>query len=108
MLQVLYYSICVHSFDCMLFCTHTHTQIGPNWALFNIASLYWRVVGDPTNAIECLRRALYYAPNPARDVGFIGLANVLQGLGALSEAVIAARAALDIKTESVSYQCLYI
>lgn len=59
-------------------------------------------MGDPTNAIECLRRALHYAPDPARDVGFIGLANVLHGLGALREAVISARAALDIKTESVS------
>lgn len=76
-------------------------QVGPNWALFNIASLYWRVVGDATNAIECLRRALYHAPDSARDVGLIGMANVLHGLGALEEAVIAARAALDIKTESV-------
>ncbi len=81
-------------------------QVGPNWALFNIASLYWRVVGDATNAIECLRRALYYAPDPARDVGLIGMANVLHGLGALEEAVIAARAALDIKTESVGVELL--
>ena len=76
-------------------------QIGPNWALFNIASLYWRVMGDARNALECLRRALHYAPDRARDVGLIGMANVLHGLGALNDAVIVSRAALDIKTESV-------
>ena len=59
------------------------------------------MVGDARNALECLRRALHYAPDRARDVGLIGMANVLHGLGALNDAVIVSRAALDIKTESV-------
>ena len=82
-------------------CTHSPQQNGPNWVLFNIASLYWRVKGDPSNAIECLRRAIHYAPDPAADVGYLGLANVLHRVGYLNEAVIAVRAALDIHRESV-------
>ena len=82
--------------------THMHTQNGPNWALFNIASLFWRVQGDAHNAIECLRRAIHFAPNNAKDVGYIGLANVLHRHGFLNEAVISARAALDVNGDSVS------
>ena len=78
-------------------------QNGPNWVLFNIASLYWRVIGDPSNAIECLRRAIHYAPDKTADVGFVGLANVLHRVGYLNEAVISVRAALDIHIESVSH-----
>ena len=86
--------------------TRTHTQNGPNWALFNLASVYWRVIGDPSNAIECLRRAVHYAPSGAKDVGYIGLANVLHRQGFLNESVIMARAALDISRNSVS--CVYV
>ena len=77
-------------------------QNGPNWILFNIASLYWRVVGDPASAVECLRRAVHFAPSSTRDVGYIGLANVLHKQAFLNEAVIVARSALDISGVSVS------
>ena len=72
------------------------TQHGPHWALFNMASLYWRVSGDPQNTVECLRRAIHFAPAEAKDVGYIGLASVLHRYGYLSDAVVVARAALDI------------
>ena len=77
-------------------------QNGPNWILFNIASLYWRVIGDPASAVECLRRAVHFAPSSTRDVGYIGLANVLHKQAFLNEAVIVARSALDISGVSVS------
>ena len=77
-------------------------QNAPNWVLFNIASLYWRVKGDPSNALECLRRAVHFAPDDARGVGFVGVANVLHRVGYLNEAVIAVRAALDVHMQSVS------
>lgn len=60
------------------------------------------MIGDPSNAIECLRRAIHYAPDRSADVGFVGLANVLHRVDYLNEAVIAVRAALDIHKESVS------
>ena len=72
------------------------TQHGPHWALFNMASLYWRVSGDPQNTVECLRRAIHFAPAEAKDVGYIGLASVLHRYGYLSDAVVVGRAALDI------------
>ena len=74
----------------------TPTQHGPHWALFNMASLYWRVSGDPQNTVECLQRAIHFAPAEAKDVGYIGLASVLHRYGYLSDAVVVARAALDI------------
>ena len=74
---------------------------GPNWALFNLASLYWRALGDGYNSIECLRRAIHFAPSDCMDVGFIGLANTLHRHLFLNSAVIVARAALDMRPESV-------
>ena len=71
--------------------------------LFDLASLYWRVRGDPTQSIECLRRAVHFAPPHARDVGYVGLANVLLRQNFLNEAVLMARAALDAGSNSVSY-----
>ena len=58
--------------------------------------------GDPSQSIECLRRAVHFAPHESRDVGYIGLANVLLRHGYLNEAVIMARASLDIRERSVS------
>ena len=66
------------------------------------------MIGDPSNAIECLRRAIHYAPDKTADVSFVGLANVLHRVGYLNEAMIAARAALDIQIESVSQMCIYV
>lgn len=33
-----------------------------DWTAYNIASLYWRSLGNGTNAVECARRALYFSP----------------------------------------------
>ena len=63
------------------------------------------MVGDPASAVECLRRAIHFAPSNTRDVGYIGLANILHKQGFLNEAIIVARAALDISGVSVSELC---
>ena len=62
--------------------------------------------GDPTQSIECLRRAVHFAPPTARDIGYVGLANVLLRQKFLSEAVIMARAALDDHSNSVRLVCV--
>ena len=36
-------------------------QNGGSWVLYNIAALYWRVVGNVGQAIECLRHAIAYS-----------------------------------------------
>ena len=58
--------------------------------------------GNPKHSIECLRRALHYSPNIVKDVGYIALANVFHRHGYVKEAVIAARASLDVLEKSVN------
>ena len=100
MLCVCVCGLCVCMCECIfnlgLHTLFPHTQHGPHWALFNMASLYWRVSGDPQNTVECLQRAIHFAPAEAKDVGYIGLASFLHRYGYLSDAVVVARAALDI------------
>ena len=36
-------------------------QDGGSWVLYNLAALYWRVIGNVGQAIECLRHAIAYA-----------------------------------------------
>ena len=43
-------------------------QNSTSWVAANIASLYWRVKGQAQNALECLRVALFYAPESAQVI----------------------------------------
>ena len=76
-------------------------QRGPSWVLFNLGSLYWRIVGNPRQAIECQRRAIHMCPPVHRDVGYVGLSNTLRRLGRVDDAVKATRAALDVNFDEV-------
>ena len=71
------------------------------WVLFNLAWLYWHIVGNPRQAIECHRRAIHMCPRIHRDVGFVGLSNTLRRLGKLDSAVKTTRAALDVNFDEV-------
>lgn len=70
--------------------------------MYNLASVYWRAIGNGLQSVECLRRGIHFAPQTSRDIGLIGLANVLHRHGYLDSAMVTARAALDIQTNSVS------
>ena len=48
-----------------------------DWRALSYASLYWRVVGNATQAIECLRRAFYHSPADHKDLALLNLGNVL-------------------------------
>jgi tetratricopeptide (TPR) repeat protein len=48
-----------------------------SWTLLNLAGLYWRVKGNASQAIECLRSAFFFAPPHHKDVALLGLGNVL-------------------------------
>lgn len=49
-----------------------------SWTSYNLASLYWRMKGDPFESIECLRRALHFGTNrEAQSVSLVHLGNVL-------------------------------
>ena len=49
-----------------------------SWTSYNLASLYWRMKGDPFESIECLRRALHFGINrESQSVSLVHLGNVL-------------------------------
>ena len=48
-----------------------------SWLVSAVASLYWRVEGNYPEAVECLRHSIHFAPAQAKDVGLMGLANLL-------------------------------
>ncbi|XP_053384178.1 tetratricopeptide repeat protein 17-like isoform X3 [Mercenaria mercenaria] len=50
---------------------------GPKWIFYNLAGLYWRIIGNNYHAIECFRRSVYTAPFDVLDVPDINLANIL-------------------------------
>ncbi|VDK47979.1 unnamed protein product [Anisakis simplex] len=52
-------------------------NIGPKWIALNLAALYWRVVGVPHEAIECLRAALHFQPERHADVALTQLAQLV-------------------------------
>uniref|UniRef100_A0A914XPD7 Tetratricopeptide repeat protein 17 n=1 Tax=Plectus sambesii TaxID=2011161 RepID=A0A914XPD7_9BILA len=51
--------------------------IGPRWILLNLAALYWRVLGVPSEAVACLRMALAEQPERYPDVALIQLAQLV-------------------------------
>ncbi|ELU07397.1 hypothetical protein CAPTEDRAFT_113465 [Capitella teleta] len=70
-----------------------------SWVLYNMAAFYWRIKGQPTKAVECLRRALHYSPRLHKDVALISLANLLHRARYSNEAAIIVHAALDVSQE---------
>ncbi|OCT82030.1 hypothetical protein XELAEV_18024538mg [Xenopus laevis] len=51
--------------------------VGPIWSVLNEAALYWRAVGNSTQALACLRRALNLSPPQQQHIPLVNLANVL-------------------------------
>ena len=69
--------------------------------LSTAAALYWRVKGDAVEAVECLRHALYHAPQEMRDIPLVSLANIFQRANLFNDALIAANMALEISPKFV-------
>ncbi|CAD5117844.1 DgyrCDS6590 [Dimorphilus gyrociliatus] len=78
--------------------TALKSQVGPAWLLYNVAGLYWRVIGNNYHSIECLRRSLYLVPTKYRDVPLVNLANILYKWGRVDEAIILIREASSINS----------
>lgn len=51
------------------------------WSVLNEAALYWRSVGNCTQAMACLRRALNLAPSQQQHIPLVNLANLLMHHG---------------------------
>ncbi|CAB4014527.1 tetratricopeptide repeat 17-like isoform X2 [Paramuricea clavata] len=65
-----------------------------SWILLNLAALYWRIQGNSFEAIECLRRALYYSYSNARGMTLVSLANILHHTGFSKDASVVVDASL--------------
>ena len=62
-------------------------NIGPKWILFNLAGLYWRIIGNNYHGVECFRRAIYTAPDKYWDVPETNMANILYRWGRYDDAL---------------------
>lgn len=52
-------------------------EIGPQWLVYNLAALYWRIVGAPGEAITCLRAALQMQSERYADIALVQLAQIV-------------------------------
>lgn len=66
-----------------------------------LASLHWRVVGKPKNALDCLQLALNTVPNRFKDVPLISIASIGQKVGLIDDALKTTREALHINSVEV-------
>ncbi|XP_060074042.1 tetratricopeptide repeat protein 17-like isoform X2 [Ylistrum balloti] len=71
-------------------------NVGPKWMLYNLAGMYWRIIGNNYHGIECIRRSLVYVPDKYKDVPLVNLANILYRWGRYDDAVKVMRDALNI------------
>ncbi|KAM9302072.1 tetratricopeptide repeat protein 17 [Gastrophryne carolinensis] len=54
---------------------------GPVWSVLNEAALYWRAVGNCTQAMACLRKALDLSSPQQQHIPLVNLANLLMHYG---------------------------
>ncbi|MCP9262764.1 Tetratricopeptide repeat protein 17 [Dirofilaria immitis] len=76
-------------------------KIGPQWLVYNLAALYWRIFGTPSEAISCLHAALQIEPERYADIALVQLAQIIIRSGSncsdyLNDAVILLNNAIHI------------
>ncbi|XP_064634712.1 tetratricopeptide repeat protein 17-like isoform X2 [Lineus longissimus] len=81
-------------------------NVGPSWILYNLAGLYWRIIGNHYQGIECLRRALVFVPDNLRDVPLVNMANLLYKAGMVDDAIEVLEEALSVCDYEPSAQYL--
>ena len=62
--------------------------------MYNLAGLYWRVVGNNYHGIECLRRSLHFVPADYLDVPLVNMANILYKWNKIDDALNLTKQAL--------------
>ncbi|VDK83241.1 unnamed protein product [Onchocerca ochengi] len=76
-------------------------KIGPQWLVYNLAALYWRIVGASSEAITCLRAALQTEPERYADVALVQLVQIVLRSGSsydnyLNDAAVLLNSAMHI------------
>ncbi|XP_043289555.1 tetratricopeptide repeat protein 17 isoform X2 [Venturia canescens] len=87
--------------------TATKARVAAPWVLSVLASLHWRIIGKPRNALDCLQQALSNVPDKFRDVPLVSIASIGQKLGFIDEALRTAKEALRINSIEPATNYLY-
>ncbi len=66
-----------------------------SWISFNLATLYYRIVGNAAQALECCRRALQFSPRESRTVALVNMGNILTHSHQQEDGIIVLHAAVD-------------
>ncbi|RXG71025.1 Tetratricopeptide repeat protein 17 [Armadillidium vulgare] len=66
-----------------------------SWVLYTLASQYWRIKGNTQEAVECIRRAIYFSTREYRYVVLFHLGNILHRSHESEDAAIVLHMALD-------------
>ncbi|CAH2063047.1 unnamed protein product, partial [Iphiclides podalirius] len=74
----------------------TKKRLAPEWLLYTLASLYWRVRGNYVSTVHCLFAAKKTVPPRNRDLVLTSLASVCLETGHVDEALSAAEEAFRV------------
>lgn len=88
--------------------TATKSKVAAPWVLSMLASLHWRVVGKPRNALDCLKLALNTVPNRFKDVPLVSIAAIGHKVGLIDEAIKAVKEAVRINPVEVIFTLIII
>ena len=66
-----------------------------SWILLNLATLYYRIVGNAQEALECCRRAVHFSPREQRSIALVDMGNILTHSHQQEDGIIVLHAAVD-------------
>lgn len=66
-----------------------------SWKYYTLSSYYWRMKGNALEALECVLRALTYAPRKSKDIPLLSLGSILYRSHKWQDAEVILQAAVD-------------
>lgn len=66
-----------------------------SWVAFNLATLYYRILGNSFKALQCCRLALYHSPREFKTIALVSMGNVLMHSHQQEDGIIVLHAAVD-------------
>jgi predicted Zn-dependent protease len=66
-----------------------------SWVSFNLATLYYRIIGNAAQALECCRRALQFSPREMQTIALVNMGNILTHSHQQEDGIIVLHAAVD-------------
>lgn len=73
-----------------------------SWVLASLATLYWRVKGNSSEAVKCALVSYSFAPERAKDIALLSMVDILHRSNRIDEAVVVLDKALDTDTPLVA------